>query len=285
MKNIKKIYEICRYQTVMQIANVKTAAIVTILFFYIRGMMGPIKDFLDAVGAKMNPFVFPLMLGDSFAPLVILIGYLVLICDAPFIKRGYLFIVSRSGKKCWALGEVLFLVFNAVLYTAVIWIFSIINLLPYIDWQSDWGKAILTLAKTDAAQQFNVTLFFDQRIINNYAPMEAMIKSVILFVLGLIFIGLVVFALNYFVKGNAGLIAAIILIFMDIVIWNLFPLGWIKYSPASLMKLSVVTGIGRAPSYVYGLCVLGIGSLLLAVVITLGVSMKKGLIMMDRRNQ
>lgn len=285
MTNIRKTFAISRYQMAVQFRSTKNIAILLLLFFYIRGLMEPVKNFLNAVHTGISPYIFPLMMSDYFVAVVILICYLVLVCDAPFISRGYLFIVSRSGKKCWAFGESIFLLVQSVVYTAVVLLFFLINLIPDICLENDWGKAIRTLAATNAGEQFQIYPSFSEKVINNFAAPEAVIKSVIICVLGFWCIGLVVFLLNYITKSYLGIFMGLILIFLDIIIYNFLNPKWIKYSPASLMKLSTLTGIGGRPTYLYGICVFVIINVVLIAVLLIRVTLKRGLEINDRRNK
>lgn len=285
MKNIKKTLAVLKYHVIVQIRSVKTLVVMFMLFLYIRSLLDPVNTFLEEVGVKIHPFVFPELANDFVVQVVLLLGFLVLVCDAPFMKKGYLFIVSRSGKSNFVIGQSLFLLMYSVLYTLSIWLFSVINLLKNMKWESDWGKAIMTLAKTDAGMQYDIGTGWNQVVVSNYTPIEATIKTMILFILGLWFIALVVYFMNYFLKNYTGIIAGVIIIFFDISINNVFDPSLYKFSPASLIKISVVTGIGMNPSFEYALMFLGLGCAILMAAVVIGTRMKKGLKFGDRRNQ
>ena len=285
MANIKKISAISRYQMIVQFGSAKNIVILVMLFFYIRGLMEPVNNFLNAVNIGISPYIFPVIMSDYFVAVVILICYLVLICDAPFISRGYLFVVSRSGKKCWAVGESIFLLIQSVVYTIIVLLFLFINLIPNFSFEKDWGKAIRTLSATNAGEQFNIYPSFSEKVVNNFTASDAMIKSIAICILGFWCIGLIVFILNYITKSYLGIFMGMVIIFLDIVIYNFLNLNWVKYSPASLMKLSTLTGLGGQPTYLYGISMFAIADVMLIAILLIRVTLKRGLEIDDRRNK
>ena len=55
----------------------------------------------------------------------------------------------------------------SALYTLSMYVFTIINFGTKIEFGTSWGKAILTLTRTDAAQQFGIH-DFNQTVVENY---------------------------------------------------------------------------------------------------------------------
>ena len=144
MGNIRKIMAVMKYQIGNHTADVKTFVILIMLFFYIRAYTAPIADFAKAVKVGIAPYLFPLFMNDWIFPIVVSLGFLVLVCDAPFIKKGYLFLVARSGKICCAFGQSLFLLLYAMAYAFIVCCFTIVNIIPHLEFSMGWGKAIMT---------------------------------------------------------------------------------------------------------------------------------------------
>ena len=242
MESIKKIVAVWKYQMRLQVWNSKTLFVFILLFFYLRGYTEPIVEFSDAVGVKITPFLFPLFMNDWIIPIIVSLGFLVLICDAPFVKRGYLFLISRTGKACWLIGEGLFLLSFAVFYTFGIYVLTLLNTLPMLSFDAEWGKIIMSLVRTNASEKFH-TIAFDAAIVENFLAVEALTKTMILCVLLFWTFGMLVFSLNYFLKNSMGVVAGVIVTFWDLAIYNLFDdFALRRYSPVSLMKLTNTVG-------------------------------------------
>lgn len=285
MKNIRKIYAVWKFQMISKIMNIKTLIVFLMMFLYIRTYEEPIMDFLGAMKIGIEPYLYPILMNDMVFPIVILLGYLILVCDAPFIGNGYLFLVARSGKKCWIIGESLFMLFYSALYTLSVYVFTIISAGTKLEFATGWGKAILTLARTDAAQQFGIH-DFNQTVIENYEPIEATVKTIVLCVFLLWLIGMVVFTLNYLLKNQIGVLLSAVIIFEDLAIYNFFDERLYRFSPVSLMKLSVITGVNEwNPTFLYAFRVLIGGSLILMTIVMISTKFTKGISTDNRRQR
>lgn len=283
MGNIRKIMAVMKYQIGNHSADVKTFVILIMLFFYIRAYTAPIADFAKAVKVGIAPYLFPLFMNDWIFPIVVSLGFLVLVCDAPFIKKGYLFLVARSGKICWVFGQSLFLLLYAMVYAFIVCCFTIVNIIPHLELSMGWGKAIMTLVRTDASSQFHVNPL-SAAVAENYSPIEALLKTFLLSVLLFWLIGMIIFVLNYMFKNHVGVMAATIIIFFDLAIYNFFDPVYYKYSPVSLMKLSVVTGVNSwNPTFIYAVCAMVISSIIFIILILTHMKIKKGIHLNDRR--
>ena len=79
---------------------------------------------------------------------------------------------------------------------------TILYILPYISWEMEWGKIIMSLVRTDASVQFQ-TMELSPYVAENYSAIEALQKTALLSVLFFWGIGMLVFAFNYaFQKGQ-----------------------------------------------------------------------------------
>lgn len=191
MKNIRKIFMIWKYQTITNFFEVKLLTTLIMIFVYIQAYEEPYCNFLKAMSISSKPYLFAIFMNDPIFPIIILLGYILIICDAPFITNGYLFLVARSGKVCWIIGEVVYMLTNAVTYTLVVFLMTIINILPHIEFGTDWGKAILTIARTDATQYFDIQEF-NQVVVEKYTAIEATVKTLILLIMLLWLLGMLI---------------------------------------------------------------------------------------------
>lgn len=283
MGNIRKVFAVLKYQVCNHVSDVKTIIVLLLIFFYVRAYTNPIVDFLQAMKIGITPYLFSLFMNDWMFPIVASLGFLVLVCDAPFIKKGYLFLIARSGKVCWAFGQSLFLLLNAFTYTIVLYGFTVINVITHLEFSTKWGKAIMTLVRTDASTQFHVNTM-SPVVAENYSPIEATIKTILMAILLFWFIGMIIFVLNYIYENHVGIMVATVIIFFDLAIYNFFDSIYYKYSPVSLMKLSVVTGVNSwNPTFGYAVSAMLICCIMLIVLILLYMKNKKGIQLMDRR--
>lgn len=284
MGSIRKIKAVWKYQTTLQIFDTKVLMVFVLLFLYVRNYTEPIVEFSKTVHEGISPYLFSLFMNDMVFPIIVALGYLLLICNAPFLNKGYLFLVARTGKLYWVIGEACFLFTYAVFYVFMLIGLTILNILPYISWEMEWGKIIMSLVRTDASVQFQ-TLELSPYVVENYSAIEALQKTVLLSVLFFWGIGMLVFAFNYAFQNFFGVVVAVVLIFFDLGIYNLFSSSmWYRFSPMSLMKLSIVSGVNVwNPTYEYAVIALSTIGVIFFCIIFVVAKYRKTIGVNDRR--
>ena len=96
---------------------------------------------------------------QSIAGIFWVIGYLLIIADAPFVKANTCMILYRSGRHAWSMGMVFYVLIQAFLYTACFAAFSAVASIPYGFWGRLWSSPVYMLATntSDAiAREYNV---------------------------------------------------------------------------------------------------------------------------------
>lgn len=233
---------------------------------YVHWMVSPVGDFCAQGGYTVGPWVFPFLLAEPYSRLMVMLGLILLLCDAPFIESDHPALLLRSGRRTWTAGQVLYIAGTSALYFAVVYLLTVLVLLPHVGFEPGWGKVIRTFCQTRMAGQHGIVLPFDHQISNALGPVEANLLELLLcWLLGTL-LGLVLFVLNLTVNRSAGAICAAALaifpLFVERAGW------WMHYiSPVSWASLSVVdlTGTTAFPSLGYALAVLAGGNALLAL--------------------
>lgn len=236
------------------------------LFVYLYSRVVPIKEFCATFGYPITPHVFPFLMSDQFSVMLIMLGVVLLFCDAPFIENEQPYSIIRSGRKAWLFSQLLYIVLASAVYFIVVIFISIIVLLPNVEFSLGWGKVIGTFAQTNVAPNHGISLNFDYYIMNSYTPVQAMLSSFLLAWLMGILLGVLMFTLNLCFSRAAGAIAASLLILLQMAVrseMNLF-----RFSPVSWVSLSRVDIKGTTvfPSYPYILIISGIAILVLTAV-------------------
>lgn len=233
---------------------------------YVHWTVSPVGGFCAQGGYTVGPWVFPFLLAEPYSRLMVMLGLILLLCDAPFIESDHPALLLRSGRRTWTAGQVLYIAGTSALYFAVVYLLTVLVLLPHVGFEPGWGKVIHTFCQTRMAGQHGIVLPFDHQISNALGPVEANLLELLLcWLLGTL-LGLVLFVLNLTVNRSAGAICAAALaifpLFVERAGW------WMHYiSPVSWASLSVVdlTGTTAFPSLGYALAVLAGGNALLAL--------------------
>ncbi len=74
--------------------------------------------------------------------MIIYLCFVLLICDAPFMYPTTPYIVLRTKRNGWWLGECLYIILSALFFMLFLTACSVILSLPCISFKNDWGSAI-----------------------------------------------------------------------------------------------------------------------------------------------
>lgn len=65
------------------------------------------------------------------------------------------FVLLRVGKGAWIGGQLMYILFTSVVFTAALWLLSWIFLLPNLAWGNDWGPVLTTTAVAGGQWDYN----------------------------------------------------------------------------------------------------------------------------------
>ncbi len=245
-------------------ANPRIYMILLLLIGYLNMMLSPIRDFCQTVEYPIAPWVFPFLMTQPYSLLMLLLGLILMFCDAPFIESEQPYIITRTGRMLWTGGQIVYIVLASALYFLSVIFLTVMLLLPCISLESGWGKVINTFSQGNAAR-YGVVIPFDYTIVKTLSPMQAMLMEFfICWLLGIV-LGILMFCINLRVSRSAGAIfaagIAILPLFVRKTDWGLH-----YVSPASWVSLSVldIAGATSFPSVPYAIT----GFLFLTAILT-----------------
>lgn len=143
--------------------------------------------------------------------LFLVLGWLLVVADAPFIKGNLYLLLYRCGRKCWNRGMLFYLVMQAFLYTAAMAAFSII-VSSFWGFAGDiWSSPVYALA-LDAGNnigvKYNITFPWLEMMKEMSVP-QAFAVTFLFFYLYLAFMGVLLYTLALLFSGNAGMVTVI----------------------------------------------------------------------------
>lgn len=213
MRNgIKQILGVARTEFIEWIANPRIIIVGVLLIFIKTLAIEPLAARADKFGESLiffEPFV---AVGNSsvlamFIPLV----FLVLISDYPKLHGNALFFISRTGKRRWLIGQIVFLI------TAVAVILSVILLMSILfsggQFGDNWSDAVRKYNARFPNEAFN----FDSQLLpsnlyNQIPMLTAVIQTFVLMSMYLLSLSLVMYLFKILFNNSSGLAAAVVLI-------------------------------------------------------------------------
>ena len=195
-----------------------------------------------------------------------LLLFVLMICDAPFRNGQQQFVLLRVGKGAWIGGQLMYILFTSVVFTAALWLLSWIFLLPNLAWGNDWGPVLTTTAVAGGQWDYNAPLILSYGCMTSATPLEAT-----LWVAGVMFavcflLGEIRVVCNLWARKGAGavVVSGFSILPLVISVFAYAPrltkrLLWI--SPVSWLDRSLMGNSHQnLPSYTYGaLMPIGLG--------------------------
>lgn len=205
---IKKNFNIIKCDMIGMTSNHKVYLCLIILMLFLYDNFEPIFKFAKEVGYRVTPYLLPFDFTHPFMRIVIFSSVLLVFSDAPFLTDFQVFMLSRSGKKCWYIAQMIYLALGSIMLTVFIAVFPVVINLSVIVFKSGWGKVIKTLAVNA-----DVIHPVSYKVVEYYQVGRVMVYTFTMCVLLFFFIGMVLFLCNTALK-NKGIGVFIITAFI-----------------------------------------------------------------------
>ena len=240
----------------------------------------PVVRLLIIYEAKIPPVLF--VYYSSFFKMLVLQGGMVvfMFSDLMQLDQYTYWNMIRCGKRNYLLGQFIYVFLISLLYTGVLFVISLILVLPAVKSPVTWGSFIRQMCRKLLLLGSEVgitgfTLEMKESLINAVSPVGALAASLLLCVLVTTFLGMLIISLTVLVSRKAGLAFAGILAALPCFARFLgsISLGiWLNYvSPVSWYDINFLDweGLGGYPSFSYAVAFLLAGILLMGTITSL----------------
>lgn len=273
----KRICSIAIYSVRYKLISPRVICLFVLLATFVWSNISPVIEAVKIVDLRVNPLLFPFLSSNTVYQLIIFLGVLFLFSDAPFIDKNQPYIIIRSKRTIWALGQILHVIMLSASYFLILMGISILVVLPYATLATDgWGKLVNTLAQTNLDVQVGMTFDFSKQIVSLYAPLEAFLYCFLLNWGMASFLGLLIFAINMKFSKMIGILIGLSVLLFDLLSLNNLSSTSVYFSPLSLSRLSMLDpkGITIYPSVTYALVFYCVSIVLLSICIVAEVKTK-----------
>lgn len=107
--------------------NPRLYILLLIEVLYLHSRLSPVGELCVRTGYKVTPYLLPFLLDEGSAVMMLFLGVVLLFCDAPFIEDEQPYIMLRSGRRIWFIGQMLYIVMASVLYFIVLYFISVLG--------------------------------------------------------------------------------------------------------------------------------------------------------------
>lgn len=218
-------------------SDYRTWICATLVLIFIHSYTKGLTALCVYTGTKCSPWIFPFLYMQYYTKLLFFFPLVLIFSNAPFVDDNQLYVIARSGRIKWCIGQLIYILTVSALYFIFIIIFSVLLNIKCIEFSNDWGKILKTMASTDAGNQFSIGFYPDRKVIDLFTPEQAMWFTFLNSWLSGILLGLSSFLFNMAFKGSGPFAASFLLVLSAAAAKNL-PV--IKYSPVSWSTLNYI---------------------------------------------
>lgn len=194
----------------------------------------------DNVGEKLSIYIFPFLTTYRYMKIIYLFPLLLLFCDAPFVDANQQFVMIRSSRLSWGIGQMLYIICGSFFYALFMLLSSIVVNIGHIQMEASWGKSLILAGTTNICSILGIqydTVQISSIIVKYYTPAQAMLWSFLFLWMICIILGLIIYDFNILFQSNiVGLFVAGFLILFTAVVDGIQQ--WIWYSPVSWSSLN-----------------------------------------------
>lgn len=194
----------------------------------------------DNVGEKLSIYIFPFLTTYRYMKIIYLFPLLLLFCDAPFVDANQQFVMIRSSRLSWGIGQMLYIISGSFFYALFMLLSSIVVNIGHIQMGASWGKSLILAGTTNICSILGIqydTVQISSIIVKYYTPAQAMLWSFLFLWMICIILGLIIYDFNILFQSNiVGLFVAGFLILFTAVVDGIQQ--WIWYSPVSWSSLN-----------------------------------------------
>lgn len=227
MRELRKIWGVARTEYVGWITNPRIIILGVLLVFIKTLAIDPLAARAEKFGDTMIIFEPYIAVGNSgvltlFMPLV----FLVLLSDYPKLGGNSMFYISRTGKKNWLCGQIIFLIMAIITFMSAVFLSSI--LFSGGHFGTEWSEAVRKYISRfpNEAGNFDSHLL-PSNLYNQIPMMTAMWQSSVLLAAYLLTLALIIYFFKILFSSSAGLAGAVLVMALGTATTSLYsPIKW-----------------------------------------------------------
>ena len=190
--------------------------IVGMLIIVVKNIaVGPLLEKAVRMNSKVNVFEPLVAVGNSDISMLLLPAvFIVLVSDYPVMEANSLFFASRTGRKKWYIGQIIFAALTVVSFLAAFFVLVTIISLKDADYSLRWSEGTRLFASRfpDAIGSFAHRLL-PSNLYNQLSLGRAIIFTFTLLALYLFMLEMVLLVFTVYGKRKFGIIAVYVIIF------------------------------------------------------------------------
>ena len=176
-------------------------------FFWLRNFL----DYVKSTGEPVNILeAFPVVEHEGGAMMFLVLGWFLIISDAPFVGGNTCYCLYRTKKRSWNFAMVFYISVQAAFYTAAVALPMVLSSLPYGFIGKMWSYPVYTLSKNlpaDMGGGYRIA-FLQNNMMRRMNVPQAFAVTALCFFLYLVLMGIILYTCNLLLGGIWGAVIA-----------------------------------------------------------------------------
>lgn len=275
VRNIRKIWGVARTEYLNWITNPRIIILGVLLIFIKALCIDTLSERAGKFGDTMIIFEPYIAVGNSsvlsmFTPLV----FLILLSDYPRLGGNALFYISRTGKKNWLCGQIIFLIMAIITFETAILAASMLLSGGHFD--TEWSEAVRKyLARfPEEIKSFDSNLL-PSNLYNQIPMIRALWQTLVFQLMNLLVLALIIYFMKILFSSAAGLVGALLVMGLGAATVSSYsPIRW-AFPMANTILWMHYTDFLKKPIYPMWASFLYFGILLTALIAANFFALKK----------
>ncbi len=190
-----------------------------VIMGFLAGMTVPVywlKNFLDYAAGTGEPVnileAFPVVEHEYKSVMFLVLGWFLIVSDAPFINGNTYYSLYRTRKRSWNLAMVLYILAQAAFYTAAVAAPMILASLPCGFVGKMWSNPVYMLSRDYDMRkggEYGIS-FLRQNMMREMNVPQAFAATALCFFLYLVLMGIILYTCNLLLGGIWGIVISFI---------------------------------------------------------------------------
>lgn len=231
-----------KQEYIARICSTKTLVLLFLQAYVIHIYLKPVIRYAEDVNYPPSPWCFPFLFSNIYFLLLFILGMIYFFSDVPFMQYRNMYQVIRTGRKTWAVGEILSITFQSVFIMVFQFLVSILCLLGHCRWETGWGKLYHTAALTNADEYYGFLFYFPYEAIQKWEPFQLIVFTLFMGTLVLSFLGILMYTVSLFLNRTIAVTLGVFIAVMIFIVEGVHPLIRAKtamFSPASYLMTAL----------------------------------------------
>lgn len=276
MKTFKYIWKTSH----QKICNVRFGSFVIVFMILSWTYDQPYLQFVLEKNYPISWCIFPFYMTSYSILLCFYLGIMYIHSDAPFMQHINMYQVVRTGRRRWAVGQIVGISVRSFTAVALAAISAVLPFTGNIDFSTGWGKVIKTIASKRGIEKVGVgtgaTLEFRffYETLDKYSPIQLMLLTIAICTLICTFLGVMMFLISLYsnkIFAVAGALMSVAALFIvenmgakgKLIAAHFVPTYWAEIA----LSETITHGRYRLPSLTYIFTFLCISIAIMSIII------------------